>query len=115
MSLQSDLITALSAVAGGRVYPQFAPADAVFPLVIYRVLNKDPLITLSGGTIETNSIVAFESYADTYSQALSTSAAVESAIAASGLTHYETTAPGEEYEQAIDAYMEPVFYGFWHT
>lgn len=115
MSLQTDLITALSGVAGDRIYPQFAPADAILPLVVYRVLNKDPLITLVSGTVETNSVVVFESYADTYTEALTTSASVETAIKASGLTHYEVTAPGEEYIQPTDVFMEPVYYGFWHT
>ena len=115
MSLQSDLITALSAVASGKVYPQAVPADVELPFVVYRVINKDPLTTLNDSVDDINSIVTFESYADDYAEALSISADVVTAIEASGLTYYKTQSPGEDYEVVTDAYMEPVFFGFWHT
>lgn len=115
MSLQTDLVAALSSVAGGEVYPQFVPVDVSLPFVVYRVASKDPLQTLSGGTVETNSIVEFDCYADSYSGAVTLAESVRTAIEASALTYYETTAPGDTYEQVVDAFMEPVFYGFWHT
>ena len=115
MSLQSDIVTALASVASGNVYPQFVPADIDPPFVVYRILSKDPLTTLSAGTVETNSVVEFDCYADTYSAALTLAGNVRTAITGSGLTYYESTAPGENYEPDVDIYMEPVFYGFWHT
>ena len=115
MSLQTDLVTALAAVASGAVYPQFVPADVDPPFVVYRIVSKEPLNTLSGGKVTTNSIVEFDCFASSYAAALSLAADVRSAINASALTFYESTSPGEEYEQPIDVFMEPVYYGFWHT
>ena len=115
MSLQSDIVTALAAVASGKVYPQFVPADVDPPFVVYRVISKDPLSTLSGGVVETNSVVEFDCFADSYSAALTLAGSVRTAITSSGMTYYESTAPGENYEPEVDVFMEPVFYGFWHT
>jgi len=115
MSLQSDIVTALAAVASGKVYPQFVPADVDPPFVVYRIINKDPLQTLSSGTVLINSQVEFDCFSETYSGALTLAAAVKAAVVASGLTYYESTSPGENYEPEVDIFMEPIFYGFWHT
>lgn len=116
MSLQSDLVSALSSVAGGKVYPQFVPADVTLPFIVYSIISKDPLETLSGGTVQINSTVEFDCYADDYTSALSLAQDVKTAIDAdANLVSYETSSPGENYEPAVDVFMEPVFYGFWHT
>jgi hypothetical protein len=116
MPLQSDIVTALSSVAGGRVYPQVAPQNAPLPLVVYRIANKSPLGTLNGTTGDIQSAVVFECWAESYSEALSTADAVVSAIdGAATLTSYRDSSAGEDYEPAIDAFVEPVYYGFWHT
>ena len=115
MSLQSDIVTALATVASGNVYPQFVPADIDFPFVVYRIVNKDPLITLSGGTVELNTIVEFDCYDESYSGALTLAESVKTAIGLTTMTYYETSSPGEDYEPIVDVFMEPVFYGFWHT
>jgi len=115
MSLQTDIITALSAVASGQVYPQFVPADIEPPFVVYRIASKDPLQTIDGTIHMHNSSVVFECYADTYAQALTLAASVRSAITSASFTEYEDSAPGESYEPQVDLFMEPVYYGFWHT
>lgn len=116
MSLQSDIVTALAAVAGGRVYPQVAPADAALPFVVYRVLSKSPLNLLSGHGGITQYSVIFECYASTYAASLTLAGQVATAIeAAAALTEYREQSPGEEYEQSVDVFMEPVYFGFWHN
>lgn len=115
MSLQSDFITALAAVASGDVYPQAVPEDAELPFVVYRILNKNPLTTIDSANHNTQWLVSFECYADTYAGALTLAGTVKTAIEASSLVYYEESAPGEDYEPLLDCYMEPVFYGFWHT
>lgn len=116
MSIQSDIITALASVAGGRIYPQAVPEGIAMPFVVYRRTSQDPLATLQGAEGSVNSVFSFDCYADTYAAALSTAAAVRTAIAgASGLTSYPDAGSGEDYEPVIDAFMEPVIYGFWHT
>lgn len=113
MSLQSDIVTALAAVAGGRVYPQAAPAETAFPFVVYRIVSKEPLATLGGILEATRYTVVFDAWATTYASALSTADAVRTAIDASALNSFHASAPGEDYEPVVDAFVEPVHYGFW--
>lgn len=116
MSLQSDIITALAGVAGGQVYPQYAPDDVEPPFVIYRILGKTPLTTLDDTETLIQFVVAFEGYAESYQEALTLSAAVVSAIEVSGIDHYyKDSSPGDDYIPLIDGFMEPVFFGFWHN
>ena len=115
MSLQSDIVTALSAVAGGQVFPQYANADLEPPFVIYRINSKDTLQTLDGTIHDRNWSVVFGCYSDRYSDAITLADSVRAAITASGLTHYEESSPGEDYEPEVDLFMEPVYFGFWHT
>lgn len=113
MSLQSDLITALASVAGGRVYPQIAPEGATYPLVNYRILNKEPIVTIHGTVAATEYQVVFECWGTSYSSALSTADAVRTAIVASAaLDHSYIAEPGEEYDGAADSFMEPVYFSF---
>lgn len=114
MSIQSDITTALAGVAGGRVYAQFAPGEAPLPFVVWRILNKTDLATLGGSTGDQNTLVAFESYGQTYESALITADDVQLAIESAALLSYRETAPGEEYVLTDDVFMEPVYYGFWH-
>lgn len=115
MSFQSDLITALAGVASGRVYPQIAPEAATYPLVNYRILNKNPITTIDGVVHATDYQVVFECWAKTYAQALSTAETVRAAVIASGLNYSPISEPGEEYEVRADSFMEPVYYEFMHT
>jgi len=115
MSLQTEIIAVTASLANGKVYPQMVDEDVRLPFIVYRVLSKAPLETLSGGTIQMNVIVEFDCYADSYLSALTLADQLRNLIDASPLVSYETSAPGEQYEQTVDVFMEPVYYGFWHT
>ena len=112
MTIQSDIVTALSGVASGRVYPQIAPENATYPLVNYRIINKAPITTIHGTTLATDYTVVFECWATTYAGALSLADSVRSAVSASTLNHVQTDEPGEDYDVQADSYMEPVYYVF---
>ena len=121
MSLQSDIVTSLAGVASGKVFPQFVNADIDPPFVVYRIASKDPLQTIDGTIHQRNSTAVFECYAENYNDALTLATSVRSAIENSAslnsgtVVQYEDTAPGEDYLPSVDIFMEPVYYGFWHT
>lgn len=113
MSIHTDLVTALASVASGRVYPQIAPAEAIYPLVNYRILNTDRTITLDGAVACIEYQIVFECWAKTYAQSISTAESVRAAIIASAaLDHSYMDEPGEEFDSAGDMYMTPVYFGF---
>jgi hypothetical protein len=117
MSVQSDIKTALNAVASGRVYPQVAPAEVDRPFVVYRKVDEDPVMTLQGYTGLTNFTFAFDCWADTYLEALtladSVRAAVEAAAALKPLSRVPSGA--DDYEPAVDEFIETVVYSLWHS
>lgn len=115
MSLQSDLVTTLAGVADGHVYPHIAPEGSAYPLVNYRILNKQPVASISGVVYATQYDVVFECWGTTYAAALSTAESVRTAIEGSALDFYSIAEPGDEYDPPSDAFMEPVYFGFLHT
>lgn len=115
MSLQSDIYSALSSVAGGRVYPQIVKEESALPLVIWRILSQTPLEALGGYQGMTRYAVVFEAWAATYDGAVSVAAQIETAIEASAMTSYRESASGADFEPALDEFMEPVYFGFWHA
>lgn len=112
MSFHADLMAAVAAVAGGRVYPGIAPEKAAYPLVNYRVLARAPITTIDSVVHAVDYTVVFECWGQTYADALTTADAVRAAIVASGLDYSPTDEPADEYEPQTDAYMEPVYYIF---
>lgn len=113
MSIHTDIITALSTVASGRVYPQIAPAEATYPLVNYRILNTEPIVTIHGTLVATEYDIVFECWGNTYSSAISTAGSVTAAVIASAvLDHSYIAAPGEEFDSTADKFMVPVYFRF---
>lgn len=121
MSIQSDIITVLTGgspqVADGRVYPQAAPQDAVLPLVVYRKVSSDPLMTLGGYAGMTKSAFVFECWAGTYAAAMTLADSVRSAIESAEALKpcYREQGDPDDYEPSVDQFVEPVLFSFWHS
>lgn len=124
MSIQSDIVTALANVCGGRVYPfGEVPEDAALPLVVFRrtTLNRIPVLGgYSGLSISEFIFECWGEKSDTASAkavALSTADAVRSAIAAATAitSKWDTVISGEDYDAETLEEMEPVGFGFAHT
>lgn len=124
MSIQSDIVTALASVVGGRVYPAGeVPEKVPLPLVTFRRTLHAPIMTLTGYEGTTNSVFVFECWGETTATAsakqaaLTTAAAVIAAIdGAAGLPlKYRTEVTGEDYDPETLETMEPVSYSFWHA
>lgn len=113
MSIHTDIVTALASVAGGRVYPNIAPAESTYPLVNYRVLNAERTVLLSGAVACTDYQIVFECWGNTFASAHATAEAVRGAVVASAvLDHSYIDEPGEEFDATADKYMEPVYFSF---
>ena len=62
MSLHSDVQELVSAASFGVYAYEDLPSKKEPPFCIFRVLNEDPLTTISTETVSTNYDVAFECY-----------------------------------------------------
>lgn len=117
MSIHTDIVSALSGIASGNLYPQFVPEKIDFPFVVYRRLSKEPFGTIHDGVVHaTRSVFVFECYSRDMDEAISIAALVRTALTSSSptLECYEVTTSGEDFEPAVDAFMEPVQFEFWH-
>lgn len=124
MSIESDVVTALATVAGGNVFPVGEVAEGTLPpLVAYRCVRRNPIMTLQGYAGITQSIFVFECWgkktdSKTAKQAsLDLAADVVAALdAAVGISNkYREPVAGEEYDADVLELMEPVQYSLWHA
>ncbi len=123
MSIHSDIVTALASVASGKVYPDAAPENVEPPLVIYRRIAYEPLMTLQGYNDLARSTFLFECWAKPTSSttgkagAIALAAQVQSAIdaATSFQSKWREAVSGDQYESETSELMEPVQYSFWHS
>ncbi|MGH7785088.1 MAG: hypothetical protein ACREO5_14770 [Candidatus Binatia bacterium] len=122
MSIQSDIISALSGVAGDRIYPEAAPESIDLPMVIYVRKLREPLMTLGGPSGDVQSEFIFECYAKSKMEALTVADDVRTAILAAMDAspallpiQYETQVSTEDYLPEVMEYMEPVGFSFWHS
>lgn len=74
--MQEDLVTALSSIAGGRVYPQLAAEGCSLPYVIYSGVGA-PMNDLAGTGTLYRTVMALNIYAITYAEAQSVAASVK--------------------------------------
>ncbi len=114
MSLYEDFYEVIAGAVGGRVYPKAAPMDTPRPFITWRRLSSDPVVTIHGETLTTRSVFVFECWADNYLDALAVSEEVLDLIETSELDATNEPNAGDDYEPAIDVFMEPVTVGFWH-
>ena len=112
MSIHTDLVTALASVAGGRVSPHIATAESTYPLVNYRVENKEKIIDAAGVVLATNYQIVFECWAKTFGAAHSIATDVRAAIEASSLNYTHIDEPGDEFDPDADMYSEQVHFSF---
>jgi hypothetical protein len=123
VTIESEIVFALDAVADGNVYPAGEVDESIEPpFVAYFCARREPTSTLEGVVVITKSTFIFECWgkktdATTAKQAsLDLAAEVQAALDASTIQNrVRETVVGEEYDDAVLALMEPVQYAFWHS
>jgi hypothetical protein len=111
MTIEASVVTALAAVAGGRVYPIVAPEKAVKPFVVYKP-KTTPITLLSGSIIGNKTLIVFEAWGNSYSEAMTTAAAVQTAIIAASLHGVGVEPPEDGYDMQTDEYVRPLAFEF---
>lgn len=121
MTILAEIMTALNVsgvtdLVGDGFDVDAAPQDQPLPLIVFRRVGHVELMTLLGAEGTQNSEYVFECWAATKEDALELRDAVVAAVeAAAGLTNkYRLPYDGDEYEETLDQFCEPVKYSFWH-
>ncbi len=125
MSVDSDIETALAAVAGGRVYAESVPQGIVPPFVVYRRRLFERVQVLQGAEGLQHSEFVFECVGkqtntqrpkeDARAIAATVRAAIEAVKTTTLRDQYEVLVAGDEFEPEVLEVMEPVAFSFWHT
>lgn len=117
MSIEASIKTAMGTLAGGQLYPDYAPETAMVPYIVYRRVSREPLMTLDGPTGDVRSSYIFWCWAisPAAAQALSDDVAAAINAAAAITVKFEEPVTVDAFEPVIDEYAVPRQFGFWHT
>jgi hypothetical protein len=111
--IQQDIYAALSAVAGGRVFPNVAPHNVQKPYLVYQRVAGVPENTLADSAPIHNTRIQIDCYDTSYSKALTLADAVKAALLASSINHVLLL---EQDQFEFDALLHRVILDFsiWH-
>lgn len=82
MSFEPALVTALSALVGGRAYADLAPQDTPYPFITYQQIGGVPTNTLAGNSDGQNARVQVNAWAQTREQANTLMRSIEIVVTA---------------------------------
>ena len=85
--IQQEIFTALSGVAGGRVFPNIAPNDVQKPYVVYARVSSAPDNTLADGAPVENTRLQVDCFDTSYAAAVTLAMAVKTAMKSSPIAH----------------------------
>lgn len=83
--MEEDIVSALTALFSGQVFPDTAPHDAIRPFCIYQQVGGRPSNTFCGDTDKQNARVQFWVWANTREEANTMMRAAAAALAAAPL------------------------------
>lgn len=111
--IQEQLFTALSGVAGGRVFPNVAPNNIAKPYVVYSRVASTPENTLADGVPVENTRFQIDCLDTTYAAVIALADVVKAAMRTSNLTNL-LLLEQDQYEP--DALLHRVILDFsvWH-
>lgn len=119
MTIEADIKTALSGVAGGRVYPDTTdgvPTPLVYPLVIYQQTGGDVLNPLECTDPNLDHArVQFWVWSKSRLTTSSVARQVRVALTTGSLKAYAYSAPVSEYNDTLKLYGARCDYGIWYT
>lgn len=115
MGIEAQIKTALSGLAGGRIYPDVPPDGATFPLVIYQQVGGAALNTLECDVPGTeNARIQVVVWAKTRIAASELARDVRDALTVT-LKAYTYAAPVSLYDDTLKLYGSRADYSLWFT
>ena len=111
--IQQDLFTALSGVAGGRVFPNIAPGNVQKPYVVYARVSSAPENTLADGASVENTRLQVDCFDTTYAAAVALAEVVKAAMKSSAITHL-VLLEQDQFEPEANAHRVILDFSIWH-
>jgi hypothetical protein len=111
--IQQDIFTALSGVAGGRVFPNIAPNNVQKPYVVYARVSSAPENTLADGAPLGNTRLQVDCFDTTYAAAVALAEAIKAAMKSSAITHI-LLLEQDHFEPDASLHRVILDFSIWH-
>lgn len=113
-TIQEQLYTALSGLAGGQIYPLLAPQTVTAPFVVYTRISGTEENTLASGQPIQNTRLQIDSYDVSYANVQALADAVKAAVMGMSGNPLPITAATDLYEAEVKLFRVTQDFGFWH-
>ena len=113
-SAESVTFGAIKALAGGRVYPDVAPAGAALPRIVYQSVGGVDETTFDGSDMLQNSRVQVSVWTTTRAEAATIMQQVRAALTAEPVRGVPIGAPVSVYEDDTKLYGSRQDYSIWY-
>lgn len=113
MSLETDLVAALTSTFGGRVFPDTAPFGAARPFLIYQQVGGSPLSSFCGATTPSNVRMQFHVWATTREESSTYMRTVESLVTAAPLRAVSLGGLIARFDEATKTHGAMQDFSFW--
>ena len=117
MSIEPTIVSTLSSLFSGRVFPDMAPFDTPRPFLTYQQVGGSPSNSFCGNTISQNARIQFNVWADaaTGGRAIASTLmrSVEEAVVAAPLYGVSLGSLVAEYDDITKYYGARQDFSFW--
>ena len=111
--IQEQLFTALSGVAGGRVFPNVAPNNVQKPYVVYMRVASQPENTLADGIPVENTRLQIDCFDTTYAAVTTLAENIKAALRASAITSV-LLLEQDQFEPDAQLHRVILDFSIWH-
>jgi hypothetical protein len=112
--IAADLITTLTGVLSGRLYPSVAPAGVVAPYAVYQLVSGIPVSDLLGQADRTNSHYQIDLFGRDKGALDVLADGVKAAMNGAGLFKSVCTMQQDVYEDPAQFYRVILDFSIWH-
>ncbi|BBP95963.1 hypothetical protein BSFA1_10920 [Burkholderia sp. SFA1] len=113
-SAESVTFGAIKALAGGRVYPDVAPASPVKPYIVYQSIGGEDETTFDGADTLQNSRMQVSVWSTSRSEAATIIKQVRAALTAEPVLGVPIGAPVSVYEDDTKLYGSQQDFSIWY-
>jgi hypothetical protein len=113
VSIETDLVNAISSTFSGRVYPDTAPASTPRPFCVYQTVGGVPVNNFCGDALQHNSRIEVWVWADTRQVANEKMRAIGALLTAAPLRGTATGNFMTQYDEVTRYYGAMQHFSFW--
>jgi len=112
--IAEDLVSTLTSLVAGRIYPAVAPAAAVDPYMTYQLIAGVPQSDMAGASILTNSRYQVDCYSAAKATVDALAASVRTAMDGAALFKSVCVLQQDFFESEVQLHRVSMDFSIWH-